>query len=406
MKTYVDVNFVVGEYGGVKFPPAPTRLLQAIVAGSGETYAALLRLLEVQTPVIYASRDYTCLDYATYVPNNDERLEHANAASKKNIVQRVGDLRVVYEYDIVPELFPVLRDAVGSMQALGRAGDWVIARATETVDVARLDKFEPREGGTTTLRVPAAGFIDSVFNRFKNGTALRFTTNEYTKNAGTFRANCLFELTDPVRREYASHVVSWVRHAAMKRLPDKLSIDISGHGDHERRLVITPVTTLDYGDDMIRRIVVTAPDAVTGRTVTAKMAGLHVIDDDGTSRGYVVPVDSDAVFSQYLSPSKRWMTVTPILGRFDNGDTRQRARNFRKMFEQAGLPTPKSVTYIPRSDRMFVGKHHGHDKLPRMHVAVEFKEPVSGVVAVGAGRYAGLGIFANLSQVTEIQRFA
>jgi CRISPR-associated protein Csb2 len=31
-----------------------------------------------------------------------------------------------------------------------------------------------------------------------------------------------------------------------------------------------------------------------------------------------------------------------------------------------------------------------------MHVAIEFKEPVSGVVAVGAGRYAGLGIFANL----------
>jgi len=399
MKTYIDVNFVALEYGGVEFPPAPTRLLQAIVAGSGETFAGLLRLLEVQTPVIYASREYTCLDYATYVPNNDKRLEHANAASKKKIIQRIGDLRVVYEYNVSPELLPVLRDAVGSMQALGRAGDWVIARAVETVDVTGLDRFEPREGGQTTLRVPVAGFIDSVFNRFKNGTALRLTTKEYTKNAGTFRAHCLFELTEPVHREYASHVVSWARHAAMKRLPDRLSIDISGHGDHERRLIITPVTTLAYGDDMIRRIVVTAPDEVTGRTVTAKMAGLHLIADDGTSHGHVVPVDSDAVFSQYLLPSKRWMTVTPILGRFDNGDIGQRARNFKKMFEQAGLPIPKSVTYIPRSDRVFVGKHHGHDKLPRMHVAVEFKEPVSGVVAVGAGRYAGLGIFANLSQI-------
>jgi CRISPR-associated protein Csb2 len=402
MKTYIDVNFVAGEYGGVEFPPAPTRLLQAIVAGSGETYADLLRSLEVQTPVIYASRDYTHLNYASYVPNNDEHLEHANAASKKKITQRLGDLRVVYEYNVSPELLPVLRDAVGSMQALGRAGDWVIARAVETVDVTGLDRFEPREGGATTLRVPVAGFIDSVFNRFKNGTALRFTTNEYARNAGTFRANCLFELTEPVRREYASHVVSWVRHAAMKRLPEKLSIDISGHGDHERRLVITPVTTLVYGDDMIRRIVVTAPDEITGRTVTAKMAGLHLIDEDGTSRGYIVPTDSDAVFGQYLSPSKRWMTVTPILGRFDNGDTRQRARNFKKMFEQAGLPTPRKVTYIPRSDKVFVAKHHGHDKLPRMHIAIEFKEPVSGVVAVGAGRYAGLGIFANLGQGTQI----
>jgi CRISPR-associated protein Csb2 len=100
------------------------------------------------------------------------------------------------------------------------------------------------------------------------------------------------------------------------------------------------------------------------------------------------------------------MTVTPILGRFDNGDIRQRARNFKKMFQQAGLPTPRSVTYIPRSDRVFVGKHHGHDKLPRMHAAVEFKEPVSGVVAVGAGRYAGLGIFANLRSGDSDLRFA
>src|ERR1039458_455450 len=140
MKTYIDVNFVAGEYGGVEFPPAPTRLLQAIVAGSGETYTDLLRSLEVQTPVIYASRDYTHLNYASYVPNNDEHLEHANAASKKKITQRLGDLRVVYEYNVSPELIPVLRDAVGSMQALGRAGDWVIARAVERSEERRVGK--------------------------------------------------------------------------------------------------------------------------------------------------------------------------------------------------------------------------------------------------------------------------
>lgn len=394
MKAYIDVNFVAGEYGGVEFPPSPTRLLQAIVAGSIETYVGLLRLLEVQTPIIYASRDYTRLDYATYVPNNDESLEHVNASRKKQIVQRVGDLRVVYEYDIVPELFPVLQNAVGSMQALGRAGDWVIARATETVDISRLDKFEPREIGTIVLRTPVTGFIDSVFSRFRNGTALRLTTTRYAKNVGSRRSNVLFELTEPVRREYASHLVSWIRHAAMERLPN-----ISGHGDHEQRLAITPITTLDYNMGMIRRIVVTAPDEATGQAVTGKMAGLHLTSEDGNSHGYLMPAESDAVFSNYLAASRRWMTVTPILGRFDNGDARQRARNVKKMFEQAGLPIPMSYSLIPRHDRVFVAKHHGHDKLPRMHIAVEFKEPVSGVVAVGAGRYAGLGIFANLSQV-------
>jgi len=31
MKAYIDVRFVAGEYGGVEFPPAPSRLLQAMI---------------------------------------------------------------------------------------------------------------------------------------------------------------------------------------------------------------------------------------------------------------------------------------------------------------------------------------------------------------------------------------
>jgi hypothetical protein len=77
--------------------------------------------------------------------------------------------------------------------------------------------------------------------------------------------------------------------------------------------------------------------------------------------------------------------VTPILGAFDNGNLKQRKRNFARMFKQAGLPVPVRVNTIPRHDRFFVSKSHGHDKLPRFHMAVEFEKPVSGVVAAGAG---------------------
>jgi hypothetical protein len=381
----------------VEFPPAPSRLLQAIIAATGDRYINLLRHLETQTPVIYASSEFARVDFATYVINNDEKLDHINASNQKKIVQRVGDLRVVYEYNIAPEMLAILREAVKQIQALGRVGDWVLAMAAENIDVSGLDKFEPRETGLITLNMPVSGFVDSVFARYEKGTALKLTSARYAKNAGSPNVNVLFELTEPVPLEHASHLVSWIRHAAMKHLPN-----ISGHSGHDSRVVITPVPTLDFNDNMIRRVIVTAPDAVGGKIVTAKLAGLHLMAEGGVSKGHIVPADSDAVFSDYLSESKKWVTVTPILGAFDNGDLKQRSRNFVRMFKQAGLPVPVRIDTIPRRNRFFVSKSHGHDKLPRFHMAVEFEKPVPGTVAVGAGRYAGLGILANLSRFAAV----
>ena len=394
MKAFIEVKWVGGDYSGVEFPPAPTRLLQAIVASSLDKHIDLLHHLETKLPVIYATGEYAEINFGTYVINNDENLEHVNASrQKKHVMRRADDLRVVYEYDLDAALFPACCAAASKIMALGRAGDFVIVRAFDKVDVAGLDRFEPRVSGSVELNVPVAGFIESVFARYKDRTPLRLTSLRYAKNPSSGRDYALFELTEPVAKEFSSHVVSWFRHAGMLRLPD-----LSGHGDHDRRLSIVPVVTLDYRDDMIRRVIVTAPNSAAARTATAKLAGLHLTAEDGSDRGYLIPADSNAVFSDYLSASKRWATVTPIVGPYDNGKPMKRLRNFAKMFEQAELPVPSCINFIPggRADRFFVSKHHEH--LPRFFAEVEFDEPVAGIVAVGAGRYSGLGIFANLSR--------
>jgi hypothetical protein len=394
MKAFIEVNWVGGEYGGVEFPSAPTRLLQAIVASSVDKYIDLLRHLETRLPIIYATREYAQVGFATYVINNDESLEHANASSqRKHIMRRAEDLRVVYEYEIEDALFPSFCAAASEIMVLGRAGDFVIARGSDTANVGGLDRFEARTVGSVVLNVPVAGFIDSVFARYKTRTALRLASRKYAKNPGSACDCALFELTEPVAKEFSSHVVSWIRHAGMKRLPD-----LSGHGDHGTRLAIVPIPTLDYNDNMVRRVIIAAPDSTAARNATAKLAGLHLTSKEGIDKGYLVPADSDAVFSDYLSASKRWTTVTPVLGIFDNHDLKQRSRNFVRMFKQAGLPVPLSITTISGRGRCFVSKAHGHDKLPHFHITTEFAEPVSGIVAVGAGRYTGLGIFANLSR--------
>ena len=55
---------------------------------------------------------------------------------------------------------------------------------------------------------------------------------------------------------------------------------------------------------MIRRVIVTAPDATTENVVTSKLAALHLIAEGGVSKGYLMPAESDAVFADYLSSSK------------------------------------------------------------------------------------------------------
>jgi CRISPR-associated protein Csb2 len=393
MKTFIEVKWVAGEYSGVEFPPAPTRLLQAIVASSVDKYIDLLVHLETKLPVIYASREYSEFAFGTYVINNDERLEHINASrQKRHIMRRADDLRAIYEYDIDDGLLSAFCAAASRIMVLGRAGDFVIARASTKANVAGLDRFEPRAAGLVELNAPQAGFIDSVFQRYENRTALKLRSIRYAKNPSSARDCALFELTEPAAKEFSSHVVSWIRHSGMARLPD-----LSGHGDHDRRLGIVPVVTLDYRDHMIRRVIVTAPDAAAARNATARLAGLRLTSADGSDKGYLMPADSDAVFSDYLSPATHWRTVTPIVAPYDNGKIQKRMRNFARMFEQAGLPVPQRVTSLSGNPKQFfVGKHHEH--LPRYFAEIEFAEPISGVVFAGAGRYAGLGIFASLSR--------
>jgi CRISPR-associated protein Csb2 len=111
-----------------------------------------------------------------------------------------------------------------------------------------------------------------------------------------------------------------------------------------------------------------------------------------------MPAEHDAVFSNYTSASCKWKSVTPVLqSGYHNGDVKKRAKVYTKMFTHAGLPMPVSVCEIKqRTDDFKVSAKHGHDKLPRVNLLVEFAEPVPGVVAIGSGRYSGLGIFANL----------
>jgi CRISPR-associated protein Csb2 len=164
-----------------------------------------------------------------------------------------------------------------------------------------------------------------------------------------------------------------------------------GHDLTAPRLLISPIPTTDWNDNMIRRVIVSSTDAALATSAAQKLAGVPI------GAGYLIPAEHDAVFAQFTGISKRWKTVTPVLqSGYHNGDARKKAHVYSKMFEHAGLAQPIRCVETFGDVAFKVSAKHGHDRLPRVHMLIEFGENVTGVVALGTGRFSGLGLFAAL----------
>jgi len=396
MKVYINVRFVE-QYHGVEFPAAPMRFLQAIVASSQDKFMNVLNALEAQTPVIYAVEPRSKYEYSRYVINNDEKLDHNNSGTKKNTVTRMFNdaaAHIVYEYDVPAELLPALESVMRCVTVLGHATDWVLCSLSFN-EPAKLDRYVPGSA-ELKLRVPVQGSIASVFARWEDRkAALKFKNQGYVKNASTAAPRRIFELTEPAPMQQTSLVVSWIRHAAIAKKVQ----GISGHelGD---RITVLPLPTLDWGSGQIRYVAITSADEQQLKAAATRMAGLHPTDKDGQERGYLLPAESNAVTADYFAPFKRWTSVTPVLQTgYHNNKASKQTKIYTKMIKQAGLGSPKVVAVQPYRDKDFVvAKEHGHDKLPRVRMVIEFAEPVPGPVTLGTGRYTGLGIFAHHSR--------
>jgi CRISPR-associated protein Csb2 len=394
MKIYIAVKYV-DNYRGTEFPPSPLKLIQAIIAATQDQYVDVLNALEIQSPTIHASEIAAQYDYARFVINNDERLEHVNTGTKKEDIVRLfgcaDSVHVVYEYEVATDLMPRLSEAVEKIHTLGRAGDWVFASVSETMLTGKFDAYRAADDGRTLLRVPMQGSVASLFaHHVYRNVPVVYKTVAYAKNPPQRLPRALFELTEPVPAQQATEVVERIRRAAMNA---KIK-NADGHDLTASRLAVYPLPTLDFKDGMIRRVVVSSTDATLVKAAAGKLAGASL----GEGYGYLMPTEHDAVFSGYTSASCKWKSVTPVLqSGYHNGDAKKRAKVYAKMFKHAGLPMPVSVCEVKqRTDDFKVSAKHGHDKLPRVNLIVEFAEPVPGVVAIGSGRYSGLGVFANV----------
>jgi CRISPR-associated protein Csb2 len=261
-----------------------------------------------------------------------------------------------------------------------------------------------------------------------------------------------FELPDGVafRQEIAIEVAAMLRSLTCNDTPHRNRYDFSeqfpdvdpevylaGHTKDNRsagadvtppRFSYMPLPTIGHkhADGLIRRLLIAEPFGGNGSCTSWAQQRLHgkrLRDKEGDERGVLMQLwrkTSTAMIERYVAESRTWATVTPvILPGFDDAkklkgipaDERHKStkaeRLFCKALAHAGVPLQALSDITLRKAPFWPGSQHPNlyrrpdyldsaknRRFSAWHAHLVFREPVGGPLAIGAGRHAGLGLFA------------
>ncbi len=225
-----------------------------------------------------------------------------------------------------------------------------------------------------------------------------------------------------------SHVAAWLRHATAEVCRDwpypDLASFVHGHdaADAEkplkgegadRRFQYLPLPSVERRGERgnyigaIRRVLIVAPLGCRDRIEwIRRRLPSGDLQWEGELKGMLNPLEpSDWVLKQYTGTASTWSTVTPVLlPGYDDRDPAKAEGLLRRAFVHAGI-AQEVVDGIAELAWRQVGFRAGvdlarnytrPDKLTgsAYHVRVTFPQQVFGPLAIGAGRYRGLGLFA------------
>lgn len=292
---------------------------------------------------------------------------------------------------------------------------------------------------------------------FSNAPRPRFVAIAY---AGV-RHRLVFELRDrerdarlwPWPLAQVAPLVERLRDAAAARLREALpgaadeidraligrTSDGRQPGPVTRRVRITPLPSIghEHVDRAIRRVVIEIPNACPLRAddVAWAFAGLESADPDS---GVVDPIvlvraAGDDMLRHYEGPARRWRTITPIAlpesarrRRIEPSRQREEAKPGSERAEEharaisavhtalrhAGLRA--EVTDVRVQREPFDARGHlaeafapatRFDKERLWHVELSLNIPIDGPVALGDGRFLGLGIMTPVSDTSGVFAF-
>ena len=300
------------------------------------------------------------------------------------------------------------------------------------------------------LRVPTDGSLrdlkmvhDSFCAQLESGVynpplkATRFDKVRYVRATQLpCRPYAAFELPDgcAFRQESANEVAAMLRSLVCRdrnrddfgdQFGDDTEVYLAGHvkGDNGTlpRFSYLPLPTIRQGptDGMIRRLLIAEPyggDGARAAWAGRRLLGQTITDKDGNERGELLELwrrpsrpsrgrrSPQEMVKGYVGEHRVWSTVTPVvLPGFDDGKLVKAERLFLKAVQQAGISVDGITDVTLRKAPFWSGSQHPRDyrrpkylkHLPKWHARIDFRELVSGPIAVGSGRHAGLGVMAG-----------
>jgi CRISPR-associated protein Csb2 len=417
------------------------------------TKADAFRWLESRPPpLIVAPAARPTLGCTLFVPNNDsDRVfdRQDRLTSKTFRPHRLSDGDTVYY------LWPI-EHSDGAAQILCRearhllAFGWGIDQVAGNGQVLTEAEAAALPGrcwrawtlhrpGSQTWRVPTDGSLDHLervhrtFLRRVKGKhydpspkPTRFNAVSYI-SASTLppRSYAVLELPEEAafRQEDTARVAAMLRSLTCRsaqedthQFPGGSEIYVAGHTGHRERtpprFSYLPLPTIghEHADGMIRRLLIAEPcggDGDHARWAQDRLRNAMLRDEDGNDRGVLLNVwraPSKAMIGRYVSGGRTWSTVTPvILPGFDDGKHAKAEKLLIAAIRQADLPLEALTELSIRKAPFWPSSQHPRQyavpaylkHLPGWHVRLIFHEPLPGPLAIGAGRHAGLGVFAR-----------
>lgn len=453
----LEARFISGSYGGTEWPPAPFRLLQAMVAGLRTVDHPGLRWFEVQAaPLILAEPEPTPVRFRRSVPNNANPGKPQALMTLRNVIRRQVLQPVRYCYAIPAgtdaETIAYAMQAAHAVHTLGVGEDMCVvegrvstsspeSRDGITLWLPSAAKGRFRLPGEAKLQVPVAGSLASLEERFQ---AFQQRLDQQTHGYGrpvlppARHYEVTYHPSEEVSRwafvplklgipgksnqttrfhaEHAVVVAGMLRHVTMRLAGDGPLADFAaGYGpseDSDSRLSWIPLPSIghSHADGMVRRALLLSrlADVEKLNTLlgTGFSDGLSLVDEQtGECVAVAEPVDADgdAVFRHYFRPSRTWCTVTPMIMPGDYaGSQRLLNRLLIKALRESGLDPGLVVRaefskqgFMPQAVRIrdLKLKNWKAKRLELQHVRLHFSNPIRGPIVLGRGRHYGIGLF-------------
>lgn len=377
-----------------------------------------------------------------------------NVAPKILVNHSLGEPDVIYrwpvaEADEARAHLPALDEVAARLRALGWGIDFAAALASlneGSPAVDGLERFTPDAIGGASMPVPSLGLLSHLdychkafANRISNEgidpytRPTQFGQARY-RRAGLWRPRrCIaFEMQTVDGHPFAARwgdaqtVASWLRHASGKALLQEelaeswVNSFVLGHTAPDNlgnRLSFVPLASIghQHSDGGIRRVLVVEPcdaslaDREALNLLRVKLSGcaLFATGEKEPRAILVPPVDDGKVLPFFLRNARVWETVTPVILHGHNAARGRISlvktdRLLRQAFDAAGFPESliREMTFqrapywfgCEAATDLRVPRHLA--EWPRVHVRVEFNEPVGGPVLSGIGRHYGIGVFA------------